>query len=289
MTAYADLEMGLHRRDTGSYAIELRFSQPDSEADIRLVRGEPAQVQFDMERLRALALDDAAYGQLLSQSLFGDPDVQSAFAQTRSTAQALDAFLRLRLFIGPSAPELHSLRWETLRDPQNDSAFLTSERLLFSRYLSSLDWRPVRLRPKADLRALVVVASPTDVANYQPGGRPLAPLDVAGELARAKEGLGSMPTTDLASGGQATFNNLSAHLRDGYDILYLVCHGALIDGEPWIWLEDETGKTHRVAGRELVTRWWSCSSVPGWWCWPPVRVPAAGLRLAPVMRARWRR
>jgi hypothetical protein len=254
MAAYADLEIGLHRRDTGSYAIELRFSQPESDADIRLVRGDPALVQFDIERLRALSLDDAAYGQLLSQSLFGDPAVQTAFAQARSTAQTLDAFLRLRLFIGPSAPELHSLRWETLRDPQNGSAFLSSERLLFSRYLSSLDWRPVRLRPKGDLRALVVVASPTDIANYQPGGRPLAALDVAGELARAKEGLGSIATTELASGGKATFNNLSAHLRDGYDILYLVCHGALIEGEPWLWLEDETGKTHRLAGRELIAR-----------------------------------
>jgi CHAT domain/SIR2-like domain len=254
MTAYADLEMGIHRRDADSYAIELRYSQPDSDADIRLVRGDPALVQFDMERLRALTLDATAYGQLLSQGLFSDPTVQTAFAQARSTAETLDAFLRLRLFIGPSAPELHSLRWETLRDPQDGSAFLTSGRLLFSRYLSSLDWRPVRLRPKADLRALVVVASPTDIANYQPGGRPLAALDVAGELARAETGLGSIPTTDLASASKATFNNLSAHLRDGYDILYLVCHGALIEGEPWLWLEDETGRTHRVAGRELVTR-----------------------------------
>jgi hypothetical protein len=86
------------------------------------------------------------------------------------------------------------------------------------------------LRPKADLRALVVVASLTDVANYQPGGRLLAALDVAGELARAGEGLGSIATTNLASGGKATVNNLSAHLRDGYDILYLICHGALIEG-----------------------------------------------------------
>jgi hypothetical protein len=254
MTAYADLEIGLHRRDTSNYTIELRFSQPESEADIRLVRGEPALVQFEMERLRTLTLDDLAYGQLLSQTLFSDAAVQTAFAQARSTAHALDAVLRLRLFIGPSAPELHSLRWETLRDPQDGSALLTSERLVFSRYLSSLDWRPVRLRPRTDLRALVVVASPTDVATYQPGGRPLAALDVAGELARAQAGLGSIATTALASDGKATINTLSGHLRAGYDILYLVCHGAVIDGEPWLWLEDDTGRTHRLAGRELVTR-----------------------------------
>jgi hypothetical protein len=60
-------------RDAGRYAIELRFNQPESDADIRLVRGDPALVQFDMDRLRVLTLDDSAYGQLLSQSLFSDP------------------------------------------------------------------------------------------------------------------------------------------------------------------------------------------------------------------------
>jgi hypothetical protein len=254
MTAYADLEVGLHRRDSDSYAVELRFNRPDSEADVRLIRGDPSLVQFDMDRLRTLALDDAAYGQLLSQCLFADPAVQTAFAQARSTVQALDASLRLRLLIGPSAPELHSLCWETLRDPKDGSSLFTSEHLLFSRYLSSLDWRPVRLRPQTDLRALVVIANPTDVATYRPGGRPLAALDVAAELARAKVGLGNISATDLASDGKATINNLGAHLRDGYDILYLVCHGILLQGEPWLWLEDETGKTHRVPGRELVTQ-----------------------------------
>ena len=172
-----------------------------------------------------------------------------------STAQTLEASLRLRLFIGPSAPELHSLRWETLRDPQDSSALLTSERVLFSRYLSSMDWRPVRLRPKADLRALVVGRHPSDVANYQPGGRPLAALDVAGELTRAKEGLGSIATTDLTSGGKATFNNLSGHLREGYDILFLICHGAVLAGEAQLWFEDGTGQTQRLADRNSSTGW----------------------------------
>lgn len=144
--------------------------------------------------------------------------MQTAFAQARSTAQALEVPLRLRLFIGPSTPELQSIRWETLCDPQDGSALLTSEHLLFSRYLSSLDWRPARLRPQADLLALVVIASPTDVTTYQPGGQPLSALDVPGELARAKAGLGNIAATELASEGRATRNNLGTHLREGYDI-----------------------------------------------------------------------
>jgi len=254
MTDCADLEIGLHRRDADSYGVELRFSQPESDADIRLVRGGMSAVRFDFNRLRALELDTAAYGQLLGESLFADPATQTAFAQAHSAAQAVDVSLRLRLFIGPSAPELHSLRWETLCDPQAGSSLLTGEQILFSRYLSSLDWRPVRLRPQADLRALVVIASPANVTDYKPGGRPLAPLDVAGELERARSGLGSIPVTPLASGGSASLKNLSAHLRDGYDILYLTCHGALVKGEPCLWLENEAGDVKVVAGSELVTR-----------------------------------
>jgi hypothetical protein len=41
--------------------------------------------------------------------------------------------------------------------------------------------------------------------------------------------------------------------EDQYDILYLVCHGALIKEEPWLWLEDEQGKVARTPGRDLVT------------------------------------
>ena len=254
MKAYADLEIGLHRRDATGYAIELRFSQPESDADVRLARGSPALVQLDLDRLRPLALDDVAYGRALGEYLLADPEIQAGFRQARSAAQALEAPLRVRLFVGPSAPELHSLRWETIRDPEDGSLWLTDERVLFSRYLSSLDWQPVRLRPQGSLRALVVIANPTNLAEYQPDGRPLAPLDVDDELARAKTSLGGLAMTALASGGAATLNALSARLRDGYDILYLVCHGTLTRGEPWLWLEDETGRVARVAGGELATR-----------------------------------
>ena len=247
--AYADLEIGLHRRDANSYAIEMLFSHPESDADIRLLRDGAGAVQFDMEQLRELMLDPDAYGRALTAGLFADPAVQSAFAQAYSSAQSLDTPLRLRLLIGPSVPELHSLRWETLHNPQDGAMLLMSEQILFSRYLSSGDWRPVKLRPKGELRALVVIANPSNLATNR-----LAPIDVAGELERAQANLGDIPVTALASGGSATLNGIGEKLRDGYDILYLVCHGALVKGEPTLWLEDESGVMARVPGAELVTR-----------------------------------
>jgi hypothetical protein len=259
MPGYTDLELSLHHHDASSCAVEFHFSQPDSDADIRLgqgASGPPALAQFDFEALRSMAADPSAYGKALTQSLFADPAIQTAFAQARASTETAGAALRLKLIVGPSAPALHSLRWETLRDPQNLAAPLcTGENLLFSRYLSSLDWRPVRLRPKGDLRALVVIANPANLADYG-----LAAVDVEGELSRAKAGLGEIPVTVIPDGGKpASLSNLIASLRDGggtraYDILYLVCHGALAKEEAWLWLENEAGKVGRASGTDFVTR-----------------------------------
>ena len=89
----------------------------------------------------------------------------------------LHRVLRLRLLVGPTAAELHALRWELLCDPDSGALLASSERVLFSRFMLSQDWRPVRLRPKATLRALVAVAAPTDLAEYG-----LAPVDLAVEV-----------------------------------------------------------------------------------------------------------
>ncbi len=248
--ACVELEIGLHRRYGDSYAVEMRLGQPGNDADINPLGSEDvALVQFDMNRLRELVLDPLAYGNCLGGSLFANPDVRTAFAQARSVASNKNMPLRLRLFIGPSALELHDLRWETLRDPQDGSSLFTSDRIWFSRYLSSSDWRPVWRRAKTKLRALVVIANPSDISHYQ-----LTAVNVTDELARAKTGLGDIPVRGLASAGKATLSNLITHLREGYDILYLICHGALIKDEPWLWLEDENGRTQRVAGNDLVIR-----------------------------------
>jgi hypothetical protein len=253
MMDYVDLEIGLHRYDTDAYAVELRFSQPGSDADVRPARDTLPLARFDFARLRELELDISGYGQCLAAGLFADSSVLATFAHARGAAGTLDVPLRVRLYIGPGLPELHRLRWETLCDPQNGTSLCTADQVLFSRYLSSDDWRPVRLRPKGDLRALVVVANPSDLGRYKPGGVQLGPIDVAAEVARAKLGLGAMATTTLESGGSATLSAIAEHLRDGYDILYIVAHGAIVKGESLLWLENANGGVAVTPGSELMT------------------------------------
>jgi hypothetical protein len=254
-----DLEIGLHRRGAESWTVELQCTRPAEDVDVRLVRDGP---RFDLDELRRLATDDLAYGRLLTASLFAVPEARQLFAMARAAAESLELPLRLRLFLGPSAAELNDVRWETLRDPGNGASLLTDEKVLFSRYLSSLDWRPVGVRPKAAMRALVVIANPSDLMSYRPGGRELAPIPVEAELSVARAGLDPVEPTELASGGSATLDSLVDRLRDGCDVLLLICHGYLVHGEPQLLLETATGTTARVTGSELVERLRDLREVP---------------------------
>jgi hypothetical protein len=268
MAETVDLEIGLHHREAGSYAVELRAVQPGSETDTRA----EGPATFDLAALRDLIIDPAAYGQALKEALFAAPKVREVFSNTVTIAQRDGIPLRVRLLIGSSAPELNSLLWETLRNPLDDTPLCSNQNILFSRYLSSLDWSTVRLRSQGALRALIAIANPSNLSDNQ-----LAPVDVAGELKRARAGLGAATASDTSSGQsdslmvlaaadaaapsagpagagpRTTLSNIIARLRDApVDILYLVCHGALVKDEPMLWLEDDSGKIARTSGSELA-------------------------------------
>ena len=256
MSLYPELEIGLHRWDATAWTVDLRFTDPDSDGFDSSVTSTSL---VDFEQLRELAADEDSYGALLGEGLLGNPEIRERFASARAISQTRRLPLRIRFFVGPSAPELHSLRWETLREPQDRNRLLTDDHLLFSRFLSSIEGIFVPLRPRAELRALVVIASPSDLSDWDLGA-----LDVEAELHRAQLGLGGIPRSELPGEGQggATLNNIIARLRDGYDILYLVCHGTIRSGEPRLWLEGPTGSSRVIAGRELADRLRELSNRP---------------------------
>ena len=249
MASYPELVLRLSPRNVDSYTVEPQIERPNQAVN---PDPDPGQATFDFDGLANGLHDVAAYGALLTKNLFEDPRVRTAFEQLRTEADLGKVPLRLRLFIDPGAPELHALRWETLQDPRDGTALATGERILFSRYLRSPDWRSVQRRPRGDLRALVVIANPANLGEYAPEGVPLQALDVSRELALAQEALGPIQVTPLAGGGNATLSKLVEHLRAGYDILYLVCHGALVRNRPLLYLENDQGKIGRVDGGRLA-------------------------------------
>ncbi|WP_255604545.1 AAA-like domain-containing protein [Oscillochloris sp. ZM17-4] len=201
--------------------------------------------------LQALSLDPVGYGRALAKGLFSDPQLRVAYQQIRAVAQQIGA-LRLRLRLDISAPELHALRWELLRDPENDEPLALSERVRLSRYLESRDFTPLNIPLRPDLRALVIVASPSNLGSFQ-----LAEIDVDGEVARAQTALGDLPTTIVgghpaAQQQRATLAAIAAALRDGPQLVLLICHGTIVNGEPLLWLERDDGMADRVSGTVFV-------------------------------------
>jgi hypothetical protein len=250
---YADLEIALSHHQADQYRVELKFRRPGSDV---VDSDDPGLITLDLDHLGGLD-DPADHGQALKESLFDVPQVMTRFVQARESAgsQVPPVPLRLRLRFDWRETGLHALHWETLRDPQNPGAFLsTDQNILLSRYLRIWGDRQIGLQPRADLSALVVIANPADVE-----GLDLEPVDVPGELARARAGLGQIATVtalcrleapDPACAGPPTLANLLGQLQAGYDILYLVAHGRVIEGRPWVWLEDEAGGDERITIEE---------------------------------------
>ncbi|MGR6966275.1 CHAT domain-containing protein [Geodermatophilus sp. URMC 61] len=256
---YADLEIGLHRRDAVTWTVELRFSLPRTDAETQLDVSGPLLAHIDPRELDAID-DDEEYGAALGAGLLG-PEVWAAVRTAVATSQSQGVRLRVRLVMGSSAAALHGLRWETLRSPIDRSTLLTNENVLFSRYLSSQDWRPVGVRPRGDLKALAVVAGPSDLDSIE-AGRPLAPVRVEEELDRAREGLGSLSLTTLPGAGAPTAANLLDHVRRGVDVLYLVCHGYVVRDEPVLLLVDDDGHAAPLLGSELISQLRDLSRLP---------------------------
>jgi CHAT domain/SIR2-like domain len=248
----ADLEIVLAwRSDQSCFELSIAFDDPNDTGDRRKIWPEP--ITIDTDGLRKLRHDAAAYGRALTDQLFTDEELRDFYRRAKSWAQQENLPLRVRLSIDPDAPaRLQAVRWETLVDLDTGVPLGRRTDVWVSRYLSGADWDRVKPPRKHDLRALVVIANPTDLAAVE-ADRPLAPVNVEAELARAKTALGTIRHEVLGSGGTATLDRIANALERKVDVLYLVCHGFFRpDGQPLVVLEDETGQAHPVTPVEFA-------------------------------------
>ena len=232
-----------------AYQVELAHTDPDSQARVAPLRGAAA---FDLEELLAAQTSQAAYGQALARQLFAEVEVRQRFLQVEAAVQAAGARLRLSLCVDPSAQELQALRWELLRHPDSGAALATSGSVLLSRFMVSRDWRPVKLRARGELRALVAISAPPAAKLAE---LTLAPVDFAGEVARVQRALAGIGVRVLGGAdAPCTVERLIAALREGVDILYLVSHGVFGrgTGTPALVLQDEAGAARVVKGEDLT-------------------------------------
>jgi hypothetical protein len=254
---YADLEISLYRLDEAdAFELELRYSDSQLPGELRLGGDGRRRATLNREQLRARQLDPVAYGKALSDGLFCDDEVKAFFRDACKRREALLCPMQVRLRLTKKVQRLHGLRWETLVDPVSGAPMATDQNLPLSRYIDSRFYRAPRpRRPGAKPRVLLVIADPEDAADWKVGvnRQPLARVDVAGDLARARAALAGCDLEELTAPGAATLAELAYRAAD-CDVLYLACHGHLDGDEPRLWLVDEANRAHVVPGLDLAAR-----------------------------------
>jgi hypothetical protein len=234
-----NLELRLIAQGVG-YTLTMHATLPDA---TELARG-PFDTVLNWETLRATN-DVEAYGAELQAGLFAAGGAVDFFKEVRTYALGARRHLRVRLM--PPA-ELQAHHWEKLQSPISAHPLATEPMLLLSRFAAARLYQPALSRTPGFRRALVAVAAPKDAHLYG-----LQALDGPGELQRAVRALGSLPADTL--GGQhglATRETLADHLRSGYDLIYLMAHGSVKDGQPFTMLEDDKGNAVHYSAELLA-------------------------------------
>lgn len=244
------LGIAIGRKAHDHWPVVATYSRPDSAPVVTA-----GQLTLDEEALRAQTRP-TAYGRMLGEALFRDA-VRDAFVRALPAGQGerLDVLLEL----GDDALRA-SVRWEWLCAPTDESwPFLAlNSQTPYARYIPramGAFFRPIARR---DLSALVVVVSPSDVADFH-----LKPFDVAAAVGRVQTALGDIPTRVLAdvqavpsAVGLPTLDALIDQVtRQPTQLLHIVCHGAVgKTGETYLFLNARNGRVDSVSATALIDR-----------------------------------
>lgn len=253
MSEYPLLEITIDPQPGGGAQVRLRFDDPAS----GVTPNEPLGHLALPAQLPDPAQQPESHGRALRDALLSTGVVRDAFlgalnaTLTASPPRPLRICLRLPTStagLNPAADRLHDLSWETLLDPRAEQPLLSNNNIYFARFLPGGEPAGGALQGRP--RALVVIANPPKLASgkINIGSRQLRPVDVEGELERAREGLGSLVAGELydltGQPGKVSLASLLAKLTEAesYQILYVVCHGAILENKqppgPYLWLDE---------------------------------------------------
>lgn len=220
--------------------------------------------RLDLLNLQSLVPDTDAYATSLSDTLFAIQELRDQFVEMASVAEYRGIPLHVRLMLDRLAPAgYHIVRWELLLDPRDKVPIALKNSMSFTRFVNPHTHRTVSLRPQGDLRALIVAADPDPAQLGKYGahgatGEPLQPINARREAARAQQCLQPIATTVLCERGKATIDGITTALKEadakglGYDIVYLLAHGALHEQGPVLYLESESGGVAPIAGAKFA-------------------------------------
>lgn len=265
MLSYGELELTLGAGVGQGFLADLRF-RPRQDADLQdLCVDRPLLLDLEGLAERSQATE---YGLFLTRQLFSDTTLREAWLRAAATVEATGERLRVRLRIKPTSGSdlLHSIKWESLYDPQLQVRLAQSERILFSRSFPTDSLAPLETLPPSRRRVLAALCDPLDHEEYA-----LPSLDTAGHSLRLMSATSGFPFEVLrrtSEGTGVTLARLMERLRSGAGILYLVCHGRLVklpndsSPTPRLYFEAEDGLAKPVSGEALIEQLKGLASPP---------------------------
>jgi WD40 repeat protein/energy-coupling factor transporter ATP-binding protein EcfA2 len=253
---FFEFEITIQRKFNDYWPIIVRVKHPDgltTHTEGRLQLSEE-----DWSKLSQAQENEKEYGTLLGKALFLN-DVRETFI--RNLSQSSQQCLLRIMLSNETDPkdELKTLHWERLCAPIDAGGawnlLARDQRVPFSLYIPTIIDRRFPPIGRRDLRALVLVASPSNLDNYH-----LASFDVEAVVKSIRQALSDIPCDVLANvegaNGPPTLEGLSKQLTNAqkpYTLLHFVCHGMLSkEGETALFWAAEDNQLKRVTGTELL-------------------------------------
>ena len=231
---YADLEIRILELQAQGYPVEITLNHGQEFPCGYLI---PQSLPLPWVGTASVEAD----GERLFRWLLSDDRLKTAWAEVRGRCPQR----RVRLRIDASAPELHTLPWELLRDPGEGTIpqdLAAADATPFSRYLAG-QWQPGAPILKRPIKVLLAIANPKNLeTDYG-----LSAIVVDQELAMLKEaakGLDveitlfppqpvgfSIQTRDgdianvTSQSKPCTLSSLELELKKGYHVLHFIGHG----------------------------------------------------------------
>lgn len=229
---------------------EATFAPPFNDAELEALSARMDRSRGRMRRMTSPDLSAAKeMGDRLYRSILG-PEIRARLRESVAEAQSQGAIgVRIRLHLD-KAPELATLPWEFLHDPDHvsDRFVALAKETPLVRYLR-LPERPRPLSVTPPLKILLVVANPSDQRFDE--------LDVEGEVRRLDEALrpqidaGRISLTRLPV---ATVKALQDELGENeYHILHFIGHGRFDheNQDGLLAFEGERGGAYEVSAESL--------------------------------------
>jgi len=186
------------------------------------------------------------FGRRLFDVLLADP-IGNLYDISLGLAQGAGKRLRLRLRIEP--PEISTLPWEYLYDPEADLPLAISPNHCLSRYVPINETvRTLEVNPP--LRVLVVTSDPSDLSDY---GMPA--LDAGQEIdwiqkaLRQREDAGQVKTDVLLHAIAADLREKLRTFRP--HVIHFIGHGGFQDDQGMLVMEDDERKVRLVSDRQF--------------------------------------